>query len=309
MVRSSARGYARGAYIALAGLRQFSLLFALCLPALAQPAPALAQPSKVVVRPGLAYGPLPEELGDLHLPGEPSGRARPAVLMIHGGGWTEGSRQANDGLADLVASMGLAVFNIDYRLADLAKPATRWPAQLVDAQLAVRFLRAHAAEFGIDPQRIGAMGDSSGAQLALFLGELPRIVPGDQAALYAAQRPDVAAVLDQYGPTDLAQIGPWAAHSFAAMFGNAAPPVAELQAASPLALVTSHTAPVYIVQGLADKIVPASQSTRLRDALRARGVGVTLVTYQGDHAYEGVSLDRIASLQSAAIRWLIEQLR
>ena len=273
------------------------------------PIPAWAKTDAVQTRPDLDYGPLPQEIGDLYLPDGPAGRPKPVVLMIHGGGWVEGSRHANDGLAALIAAMGVAVFNIDYRLADAGKPDTRWPAQLVDAQLAVRFLRAHAAEFGIDPKRIGAIGDSAGAHLALFLGELRSLVPGDQAGLYPGQRPDVLAVVDQYGPTELAQIGPWAAGSFAAMFGNRTPPGAMLDAASPLALVSSTTAPAYIVQGLADQIVPVSQSILLRDAFRAKGVSVTLVTYRGDHAYQGVAPDHVASLQLAAIQWLLARLR
>ena len=64
------------------------------------------------------------------------------------------------------------VFNIDYRLADPALPETRWPAQLIDAQLAVRFPKTNNAQLGIDPARVGAIGDSAGSQLAVFLGVL-----------------------------------------------------------------------------------------------------------------------------------------
>ena len=270
--------------------------------------PARAQPFPVQARPEVAYGPLPDEVGDLFLPSGPAGR-KPAVLVIHGGGWVGGSRHAAEGLAQLLASLGAVVFNIDYRLADKAQPATRWPAQLVDAQLAVRFLRAHAAEFGLDPARIGALGDSAGAQLAVFLGALPRVVPGDRAGLYPGLRPDVRAVVDQYGPMDLPGMGSSAAGSIDALFGLPSPSGAALLTASPLPAVTAHSAPVYILHGIGDQIVPFGQSRQLEDTLRAHGVAAELAPFNGGHAYDGVSDEEIARLQLTALRWLMARLR
>ncbi len=169
----------------------------------------------------------------------------------------------------MLASKGVVVLNIDYRLADKAFPGTRWPAQLVDAQLAVRFLRAHAAEFGIDPARLGAVGDSSGAQLAVFLGTLPRITPGDEAGLYPNQRPDVKAVVDQFGPMDLPGMGNYGIGSIDAMFGTPTPPPADLLTASPIPTVTSRAASVYIIHGQADRVVPFDASRQLVEALKA----------------------------------------
>ncbi len=265
----------------------------------------VAQAQAAARRPNVAYGPLPAEQGDLYLPG---GGRRPAVVMIHGGGWVEGSRHAYDELAAAMAAMGVVVFNIDYRLADKAQPGTRWPAQLVDAQLAVRFLRAHAAEFGVDGRHIGAIGDSAGAQLAVFLGVLPRIVPGDEAGLLARERPDVQAVVDQYGPMDLPGMGFYGAASIEALFGTKAPPGAALLSASPLPAVTAHSAPVYIVHGETDEVVPFDQSRRLQDALRAHGVFEKLVTFQGGHAYGGVAAEKVGTLQWDAVKWLVGRL-
>ncbi len=270
--------------------------------------PAQAQPYAVQAMPDIAYGPLPAEVGDLFLPSGPDGR-RPAVVAIHGGGWVGGSRHAAEGLAQMLASLGAVVFNIDYRLADKALAGTRWPAQLVDAQLAVRFLRAHAAEYDLDPARIGALGDSAGAQLAVFLGTLPRIVAGDQAGLYPNERPDVTAVVDQYGPTDLAGMGRSAAHSIDALFGAPSPAAAALLTASPLPSVTAHSAPVYIVHGLGDLIVPFQQSRQLEETLRAHGVAAELTPFSGGHAYAGVTDEQVGALQLNALRWLMERLR
>ena len=202
MLGSDMKGISRRAYRALRHWRQFVMGAVLLSVSL----PAWAQPYAVEARPNIAYGPLPAEQGDLYLPTMPTGR-RPAVVIIHGGGWVSGSRHGDDYISNVLASLGVVVLNIDYRLADKTLPDTRWPAQLIDSQLAVRFLRAHAAEYAIDPARFGAIGDSAGAQLAVFLGELPTNVAGDEAGLYPQERPNVKAVVDQFGPNGSAQHG------------------------------------------------------------------------------------------------------
>ena len=159
-----------------------ALLLAGCM----TPVPAPGAPYTVATQTNLAYGPLAAERGDLYLPQGIA--APPVVLVIHGGGWAAGQRASAAGLARLLAMRGLAAFNIDYRLATTASPDTRWPAQIVDAQLAVRWLRAHAATLGIDGQQIAATGDSAGAHLALLLGTLPHSVPGDEAGLFRTRR-------------------------------------------------------------------------------------------------------------------------
>lgn len=267
-----------------------------------------AAQSPVQMRPDVAYGPLPAEQADLYLPDMPRTH-RPAVVIIHGGGWVSGSRHSNDYFANALAAQGVVVLNIDYRLADKAVPQNRWPAQLVDAQLAVRFLRAHAIELGIDAGRLGAVGDSAGAQLAVFLGTTPRIVAGDQAGLYANLRPDVKAVVDQFGPMDLPGMGTYGVGSVEAMFGATTPPPADLLTASPLPSITGRSAPVYIIHGQADRVVPFESSRQLVDALRAHKVAVDLVPYDGDHGYTGLNSDQIGKLQYDAIAWLVARLQ
>ena len=297
-----------GAYKAARRRRQFySALAALAVMAAGLPRLAAAQPFPVQTQADLPYGPLPEEHGDLLTPAGPAG-PHPAVLIIHGGGWINGSRHGADGFAAVLASMGVVVFNVDYRLANKALPDTRWPAQLVDVQLAVRFLRANAAQYGIDPARIGAVGDSAGGQLAVFLGVLPGIVPGDQASLYPQQRPDVKAVVDQYGVMDLPGMGQYGVGSIEAMFGTATPPDEVVLTASPLPSVTARSAPMYIIHGQSDEVVPFQQSLALQAALRGKGVPVELVPFKGGHAYDGVSNDEVGKLQFGAIRWLLAKL-
>ncbi len=295
------RGFARRAYIALRRTGQFGLLLGFT-------AAAAAQPAAVEMRPDIAYGPLPAEQADLYLPDTPRAR-RAAVVVIHGGGWVSGSRHANDYFCNVLAGHGVVVLNIDYRLANKALPDTHWPAQLVDAQLAVRFLRAHAVELGIDPARLGAVGDSSGAQLAVFLGVTQTIMPGDEAALYPNQRPNVKAVVDQFGPMDLPGMGTFGIGSIEAMFGTATPPPDALLSASPIPMVTAHAAPVYIIHGQGDRVAPFDASRQLVDALRAHRVPVELVPYNGDHAYTGLTPEQIGKLQSDAITWLVARLQ
>jgi acetyl esterase/lipase len=270
--------------------------------------PARAEPYPVEVHSNIPYGPLPAEQGDLYVPTTPPGK-RPAVIMIHGGGWVGGSRHWEDYFSTVLASLGVVVLNIDYRLADKALPDTRWPAQLVDAQLAVRFLRAHADEYAIDPARFGAVGDSAGAQLAVFLGELPTNIPGDQAGLYPNERPNVKAVIDQFGPMDLPSMGNYGIGSIDAMFGTTTPLPSDLLTASPIPSVTAKTAPVYIVHGHGDQVVPFDNSQHLEDALRAHRVAVELVPYDGDHAFQGLTPEQVGKLQWDAIQWLLARLQ
>ncbi len=298
------RGISRRAYKALRHSRQFVMGAMLLTAAL----PAAAQPYPVEARPNIAYGPLAAERGDLYLPTMPAGK-RPAVILIHGGGWVSGSRHMDDYFANVLASMGVVVLNIDYRLADKAMPDTRWPAQLVDSQLAVRFLRAHAADYAIDPARFGAVGDSAGAQLAVFLGELPTIVAGDQAGLYPKERPNVKAVIDQFGPMDLPSMGNYGIGSIDAMFGTTTPLASELLTASPIPAITAKTAPVYIVHGQGDQVVPFDNSRQLVDALKAHRVAVELIPYDGDHGYQGLAPDQVGKLQYDAIQWLVARLQ
>ena len=268
----------------------------------------MAQATAVTERNGLAYGPLPAEVGDLYLPSSPSA-GRPAVLLIHGGGWVIGGRASYTGIARAAAERGMVAFSIDYRLAQAADPQTHWPAQLIDAQLAVRFLRAHAKEFGLDPARVGAMGDSAGGHLAVFLGALQAVEPGDAAGLYPSEPSTVAAVIDQFGPMIVQGSNPSAVGSITALFGTPNPPPAQLAAMSPLPDVSPRSAPVYILHGTKDALVPFHDSEQLAAKLIAAGVQTVFVPFYGGHAYEGLPPETILQLQFAALDWLKLQLQ
>src|SRR5574338_458156 len=135
---------------------------------------------------------------DLYLPA--NARNAPLVIWIHGGGWADGDKDNPPGLSLL--KHGYALASVEYRLTDRAP----FPAQIHDVKAAVRFLRANAARFGLDPERFGAWGESAGGHLAALLGttSVRGELEGDEGVTGVSSR--VQAVCDWYGPTDLLKI-------------------------------------------------------------------------------------------------------
>jgi acetyl esterase/lipase len=255
-------------------------------------------PTQPQVRANIAYGPNPAQRLDLCIPppGFPAGR--PAVVMIHGGYWEVGDRSAYAQACRMAAGEGIVSATIDYRLAN-GDPHNYWPAQAVDAQLAVRWLRAHAAEFGIDPSRICALGDSAGGQIALFLGAVGHTVPGDDAGVLPGVSSHIACVVDNFGPTDLTSDTFWPPDQ--KLFGGDGRirPTSQERAASPLFLVHSGMPPVMIAQGRGDKSVRIDQSTELVAALKREHVPVRMTVFNGGHEFEGLpTQEMVAIVQS-----------
>jgi acetyl esterase/lipase len=250
------------------------------------------------VRANIAYGPDPAQHLDLCIPpsGFPAGR--PAVVMIHGGYWTVGDRQAYASPCRMAAGEGIVAATIDYRLAN-GDPHNYWPAQAVDAQLAVRWLRTHAAEFGIDPSRICALGDSAGGHIALFLGAVGHTVPGDDAGVLPGVSSQIACVVDNFGPADLTSNNFWPPDKL--LFGGDGQtrPADRERAASPLFLVGSGMPPVMIAQGSEDKNVPIDQSRQLVAALKQNHVPVRMTVFNGGHEFAGLpTKEAVAIIQS-----------
>ena len=224
---------------------------------------------------------------DLYLPSTDNGPA-PVIVWIHGGGWRVGTKTG--GPAVRQSLRGYAVASIDYRLSDVATH----PAQINDCKAAIRWLRAHAGEYNLNPDRIAAYGSSAGGHLAAFLGtsgdvaELEGNVGGN---LEFSSR--VQAIVDWYGPSELltmdAQALPCSGvcHTCAGspeslMVGctiTSCPDVAN--AASPIRYVTSDDPPFLIHHGTNDCTVPPLQSQVLRDALASMDVDVSLTFLEG----------------------------
>jgi len=219
---------------------------------------------------------------DLYLPQNPI-RSVPIILYIHGGGWRALDRRWCPYPMRFL-DLEYAVASIDYRLV----PQATFPAQLHDCKAAVRWLRAHANEYGVLGDRIGAWGDSAGGHLAAMLG-----VTGDRPDLEGESGTPgvpsrVQAVCDWYGVADLTRmaVDPDDPESFVAQFIGGPPsqhPEAA-RAASPVSYASADAAPFFIMHGDVDREVPLSQSVALYEALWQAGADVRLhVVHGGAH--------------------------
>ena len=205
----------------------------------------------------------------------------PGVVWIHGGGWISGTkneaRAAN--VCGTLADAGYVCVSVDYRLG----PGS-WPTNLYDCKNAVRFLRAHAADYHVDPDRIAVLGGSAGGHLSLMVG-LTTDEPGlEPAAPYPGVSSAVVAVGDFYGitefltrqkpsPTGELTGQPEDETSMAKVFGGTREAKPELwRLASPVNHVNAATPPVLIAQGLLDPLVDGNQSRELDRVLTAHGV-------------------------------------
>jgi acetyl esterase/lipase len=228
---------------------------------------------------------------DLLLPATRSGARLPVVLYLHSGGWVSGDKaEGARFLEPLVASGRFAGVSAGYRLADEA----RWPAQLHDAQAAVRWVRAHAERHGLDRERIGAWGWSAGGHLALMLGTTADVPELDgRLGPHRSESLRVAAVVNHAGISDLLAIDrtpggrdPRALRNFASRLLGAPPRDAfdRAREASPLAHASAGDAPVFTAHGTADRTVPYDQAVRLHRALRDARVPTTFdTTLRGGH--------------------------
>ncbi|HEY5040604.1 MAG TPA: alpha/beta hydrolase [Verrucomicrobiae bacterium] len=216
---------------------------------------------------------------DLYFPACDTNQARPVVMYVHGGGWQMGSKAmvaVIPGASELLRH-GYVVASINYRLA----PTYKFPAMIEDAKCAVRFLRAHAKDFNLDPGRIGVMGDSAGGHLAALLALTDSRAGFDGQGGWSNESSRVQAVADLYGPNDLAvgatNLNETAISLMKTAFGatNASDPI--LARASPVTYVTSNAPPFLILHGDHDGLVPLAQSEELYEKLNAAGASATLV--------------------------------
>lgn len=254
--------------------------------------------------PNIAYGPLEAETLDLCLPEGASG-ARPGVILIHGGGWVNGDKGDFAQQCAYLASLGFVAATINYRLL----PAHIWPAQLVDVQLAVRFLRQNAASYELDASRLCSWGSSSGAHLAVFLGVLATIHDGDEAQVYPNQPVTVSCVIDEFGPVNLVTYQETESQRGLTqlLLGGATPQSdpALYHDASPYFDVSSQSAPELIIQGTQDTTVPPDQSQALYASLQQARVAAQYISYIGDHAFNGLSAQQLEQIRAEEASYLV----
>jgi acetyl esterase/lipase len=225
-------------------------------------------------------------------------RRRPAIVMVHGGGWSGGDKSAYTGLGRYYAGLGYVCASINYRLA----PTHHWPAQIDDTQAAVRWMRKNALVLGLDPSRIGAVGASAGGHLVLFLGETDTLNDFDPALSGYSSR--VRAVVDYFGPTDFMQPSEWDPNIWTLVLNLIGqiwrPGSAAYMAASPLYSVTPDDAPTVVFHGTADPVVPIAQSQRVVAAFQASAVPVWYWEFPGEgHGFTGPTNNFTINVMSA----------
>jgi acetyl esterase/lipase len=233
----------------------------------------------------------PRRMLDVYFPAKAE-KPLPLVVWIHGGGWRAGSKDRTQALP-LLAD-GFVVASVTYRFSQDAP----FPAQIEDCRAAIRWLRAHAAEFHIDPARVGVWGSSAGGHLVAMLG-----TAGDRKEWDKGENLDhsarVQAVCDWFGPSELLTMGAQSGPNTRIQHDAPDSPEASLvggalqenkekaRAASPITYVTPDDPPFLIMHGDSDLLVPHEQSVRLDDALKKAGVDSRLETLKGSGHGDG----------------------
>jgi alpha-L-fucosidase 2 len=205
----------------------------------------------------------------------------PVAILVHGGGWGSGDK-ANVGSvgggADIspwfstLTDAKFTWFSINYRLA----PAHRWPAQIDDVRTAIRWIKAHAAEYKGDPTRIALFGHSAGGHLSMFAG----MTADDHTRVQALV--GYAPVTDfEYELPVRKGIGLGLRNMFNVGEEPTGQSLAMLRAASPINVVKPGLPPVLLLHGTGDKTVPYPTSLNLQARLRAAGVRCDLIALPG----------------------------
>ena len=235
---------------------------------------------------------------DIYQPAEPGCKPRPAIVMIHRGSWTTLDKSTMRPMGNFLARSGFVAASVNYRLLDATK--TRWPAQLDDVQRAVRWLRANASKYNIDPNHIGAFGHSAGAQLAALLGMEDTRDNSDPALAKYSSR--VQAVVDVGGPSDfLTNRDADGDAALANFFGGDFTKLPVLWcSASPVFHVEKSSAPFLIVHGTSDPQVPIAQAQELYDKLQHAGVPVTFIKLDDGQTFETPESPRRLALETLA---------
>jgi len=222
------------------------------------------------------------------------GDKRPALVLIHGGAWHAPGASMFYPAAKYYASRGIPSFSIDYRGIQKETNGVGIPEILSDCRAAMRYLRSHASDYGIDPDKIAVLGDSAGGHLAACLGTIPD--PQDANGVSSA-----ANLMIPCNP--IVEMGPGEGNTNswfrliqrgAAMERKPTPEaivptpeqIAVAKSVSPMAFVSTKSAPALVMHGLDDFVVTPEQSRKFAEDLKAAGVPVELVLIPGArHAF------------------------
>jgi acetyl esterase len=254
--------------------RAAGILAAAALTAVVLAAPSGAAQGGVTVKNDVTYRTVDgEQLGlDVYQPAK-KGKNRPAVVVVHGGGWTQGDRALFAQQSNQLAERGFVAFSINYRLA----PAHTYPAAVEDVEAAVEWVRKHAKEYGVDAKRIGTLGGSAGGHLVGMLAT------DGEGSLETGHR--VAAAVSWSGPMDFVSLAPAAATNAGSSFRTflGCPPDAcpdTYAAASPVTHVDKTDSPMLIVNSTME-LVPQSQADAMKAALDKAGVANQAIILPG----------------------------
>jgi len=235
-----------------------------------------------------------------------SDRPIPTVMYIHGGGWVAGTKEGAEMAILPYLEWGLSVVNVEYRLAKISLA----PAAVEDCRLALRWIFKNAKEYGFDTTRIIVAGGSAGGHLALMTGMLDASAGFDSPTDwdYSAVQPHVAAIINWFGITDVADLlsGKNMQNYAVDWIGDQTAREQLARRVSPLTYVRKGLPPVFTVQGDHDQLVPFEQGVKLHDALTKAGVPNQHMTIPGGR-HGGFSQEEMTKIYSAIYDFLKSQ--
>jgi acetyl esterase/lipase len=260
---------------------------------------------------------VPTDQQDLDLYKSDNAGPSPAILFVHGGAWLAGDKstervnpQTDTQLAsDWITALnkaGFTVAAVNYPLA----PQFKFPLPIEALKCAVRFLRANAAKYDLDPANVGAIGGSAGGQLVALLAVTDKS-QGWDVGPYLDQSSDVQAVVDLFGPTDLALLSEERGIPLRFAFGSEA----NYATYSPVTYVSPNATPTLIIQGEEDPGVPAEQSQEFYDQLKAAGATAKLIMVKNaGHGFVAVPesatiAPSLQEIQKSILDWFTTYLR
>ena len=199
---------------------------------------------------------------DLAIPDTPGSKLRPALVIVHGGGWRAGSKSDDvfQRLMKEYARKGYVTINVEYRLTDEAP----FPACIEDVKCAVRWLRAHAGEYRVDPDRIGGYGHSAGAHLVLMLAMAPASAGLEGDGGWDAFSSRLNAVAAGSPPTELGRDTPMAATEW-----------------WPIGYISAEQPPMLLIQGGDDRIVRPELTDDFVEKMKAAGADIEYLRIDG----------------------------
>jgi len=240
---------------------------------------------------------------NIAIPANPD-KEYPLLIFIHGGGWQTGHRSAYNGQIQDAAKEGFVAATVSHRYTrtvdQAGEPIFRWPDPLHDVKAAVRFLRAHADSFHIDPDKIGVLGASSGAHLAMMLGfTSPKDSLEGDLSIPEAEHQSVStrvhAVANLSGPAEMVSsydapvITPFLS---ALMNGSPVDHPEKYRTASPVHHLSPGDPPVLTIHGRLDDVVPIEQALLLDSEMKRAGLNHQLVILENQgHIFKGNAAD------------------